>query len=247
MFEEELEEETTEEELQEELQEGQAGEETAPTPRGEEETDPSDEQQEPPQQPMTQELLEAVQNQLFRQMVGNIPNPVTGKPFENPAEFAQWRQQAEAAQRAQQAGITTEQYQQIMQEAAQRVKQSDPEFLRMQAQVRQMQQHQMEETFSRDIAAIKAKYPDEQANSVLELGDDFMQIMSTGQLPAIVAYEAIRAKRNAGRQQPPSMGAVATGGKEEKKYFTPDDIDRMTPAEIEKNLDAINASMRRWK
>jgi hypothetical protein len=30
-------------------------------------------------------------------------------------------------------------------------------------------------------------------------------------------------------------------------FFTPDEVNRMTPAEVEKNREAIRKSMRRWK
>lgn len=205
-------------------------------------TEPSQEQ---PQ--VSPEVIQALQNQLFRQMVGNIPNPETGKPFENPAEFSAWRQKAETAQRARQAGMEPDQYQKITEEAARRIKQTDPEVLGMRAQLEQFQRQQMEETFNRDMAAIKAAYPDEQAKSVMDLGEDFMALMATGQLDAVGAYEAIRRKRNAGRKQPPSMGAVATGGNEPKDYFTKEEVQRMSQAEVKKNLDVINKSMKRWK
>lgn len=199
------------------------------------------------QSQVSPEVIQALQNQLFRQLVGNIPNPETGKPFENPAEFSAWRQKAETAQRARQAGMEPDQYQKIAEEAARRIKQTDPEVLGMRAQLEQFQRRQMEETFSRDMAAIKTAYPDEQAKSVMDLGEDFMALMATGQLDAVGAYEAIRRKRNAGRKQPPSMGAVATGGNEPKDYFTKEEVQRMSQAEVKKNLDVINKSMKRWK
>lgn len=227
-------------------EEGQEGGQSQTEPTGEDGGQGGAEpRQEQPQ--VSPEVIQALQNQLFRQLVGNIPNPETGKPFENPAEFSAWRQKAETAQRARQAGMEPDQYQKIAEEAAQRIKQTDPEVLGMRAQLEQFQRRQMEETFSRDMAAIKAAYPDEQAKSVMDLGEDFMALMATGQLDAVGAYEAIRRKRNAGRKQPPSMGAVATGGSEPKTFYTRDEVARMTPAEVEKNLDAINKSMAKWK
>ena len=252
MFEEEQvhEEETIEEEIQEENQEVHPAEENDQAASEEEPAAmaSTDEQPEHQQsQQMTPEFLQAVQNQMFRQMVGNIPNPETGRPFENPAEFARWREKAEAAQRARQSGMTPEQYQRVMDEATQQVKQSDPEYLRMQAMVQQMQSQRQQEVFAQDLAAIKAAYPDEQAKSVVDLGDDFMQLMATGQLDAVGAYEAVRRKRNAGRKQTPSMGAVSSGSSEPKTYYTREEVARMQPDEVEKNLDAINKSMKRWK
>ncbi len=196
---------------------------------------------------LVQQMQQRIQQNVFRQMVGDIPNPETGRPFQNPAEFAAWRQRAEMHQRAQQAGVDPAQYQRIVDEAAQLVKQSDPELLQMRAQLKEFHQRAQQETFARDLAAIKAAYPDEQAKSVTDLGNDFMAIMATGQLDAVRAYEAIRGKRNATRKQPPSMGPVAAGGSEPKTFYEKDEVARMSPAEIEKNLDAINNSMKHWK
>ena len=79
-------------------EEGQEGGQSQTEPTGEDGGQGGAEpRQEQPQ--VSPEVIQALQNQLFRQMVGNIPNPETGKPFENPAEFSAWRQKAETAQR----------------------------------------------------------------------------------------------------------------------------------------------------
>ncbi len=43
-----------------------------------------------------------------------------------------------------------------------------------------------------------------------------------------------------------SPGSAVGEGSAEPEYFTPEQVDKMTPAEIERNLDKIHKSMRRW-
>ena len=42
------------------------------------------------------------------------------------------------------------------------------------------------------------------------------------------------------------VGSKAGSGTIQNDYFTPEQVDKMTPEEVEKNLDKIHKSMKRW-
>ena len=107
-------------------------------------------------------------------------------------------------------------------------------------------QQQYEAVFAEDLAAIKQLYPDEKAKDIRDLGDEFMAMMASGQVDAVSAYEAIRARKNRTNPKPPSTGGLGSNGGKKPAYFTKEQVDAMSDAEIDKNYDAIRKSMMRW-
>ena len=114
------------------------------------------------------------------------------------------------------------------------------------AQAEIARQQQYEAVFAEDLAAIKQLYPDEKAKDIRDLGDEFMAMMASGQVDAVSAYEAIRARKNRTRPKPPRTGGLGSDGGKKPAYFTKEQVDAMSDAEIDKNYDAIRKSMMRW-
>ena len=85
-----------------------------------------------------------------------------------------------------------------------------------------------------------------QQRDIRDLGDEFMAMMASGQVDAVSAYEAIRARKNRTSPKPPSTGGLGSDGGKKPAYFTKEQVDAMSDAEIDKNYDAIRKSMMRW-
>ena len=71
-------------------------------------------------------------------------------------------------------------------------------------------------------------------------------MMASGQVDAVSAYEAIRARKNRTNPKPPSTGGIGGDGGKKPAFFTKEQVDAMSDAEIDKNYDAIRKSMMRW-
>ena len=110
-------------------------------------------------------------------------------------------------------------------------------------QLRRYQQREMQAVFDGDLKAIRSAYPDERANSVDELGPQFIAMCAAGVSP-LSAYEALRAEKARSVRQPPSMGDVRPAGG--KGFYTRDEVARMSRSEIERNFERIRRSMDRW-
>lgn len=101
-----------------------------------------------------------------------------------------------------------------------------------------------------DLAAVKAAHPEVAADSCRALGTRFFALMATGMLDPVTAYEAVLAyeKRRAGPQAPPAIGAVTGTGGQDKEFYTPEEVDRLSSRQLKdkKTLDRIIRSMTRW-
>lgn len=192
------------------------------------------------QQRRQQEAQEAA----FRQLVGDITNPATGKPFSSPEEWNNWKRSAAIAMQAKQANVSPDVLARVVDRVREDVKKTDPDILRDRQQLEEYRQREAQSIFAADLKAIKKAYPDENAKSVEELGDQFVRLCAAGISP-LSAYEAIRAEKNRGAKQPPSMGDVkpSSGGKD---YFTRDEVKAMSQEEVHKNYDKIRESMKKW-
>ena len=80
-----------------------------------------------------------------------------------------------------------------------------------------------------------------------ELGDEYMIMMATGQVDAVTAYEAVRAKRNRTAPKPPSTGKIHSGAAKQGAFYTKEQVEAMTDRQIEENYDDIRRSMAQWK
>jgi hypothetical protein len=119
----------------------------------------------------------------------------------------------------------------------------------MMRQLEEYRRRDFQRAMADDLAAVKAAYPDEQAADVAELGREFIRLKAAG-VDTLIAYEAVRAARNRQRvTPPPQAGPVTTSAKEDKEYYTSDEVDRMDPREMDDPgvIARILRSMTRWK
>ena len=92
----------------------------------------------------------------------------------------------------------------------------------------------------------ETEYPEKNFSKLIE-SDDFLGFAAGVKLPI---RELVRRfiKMTEKRQPIVSTGSVKNyGATVEKDYFTPAEVDKMSEEEIEKNLENIKKSMRKWK
>lgn len=182
-----------------------------------------------------------MEQELIHELVGDIPNPDTGKPFTSKSEFLGWKQKQAIAQQAQAANMDPDIYAQILEQAREQVKATDPDYIAAQQRIAELQQHENQITLDSDLKAIKKAFPDEKAKSVVELGTDFIRLCANGVDP-VVAYRAVREQKSPAQ---PGMGDVKPTVKD-KGYFTRDEVAVMSQDEIKKHYETIKASMETW-
>lgn len=201
-----------------------------------------------------QRRREAEQRQrqrYFAEFAAGLTDPVTQQPFANEEAWSRWKQNAAIAAQAQKAGVEPEAAQRLVDSMRDTIRQTDPEFRRMaqenQAVRRQQAEAMQQQVFAQDLAAIRKMYPDEKAKNVTELGDEFMAMMATGQVDAVSAYEAVRAKRQRTAPKPPSTGKIQAGAAGQGAYYTREQVEAMSDEQIERNFDDIRRSMATWR
>ena len=103
----------------------------------------------------------------------------------------------------------------------------------------------------KDIASIKAVYPEFSATGLDDLPKDFIHIMATGRVDAVTAYEILAAAKKRGTAAPPpTVGEVNAAVETPKEYYTPQEVDRLTRADFKKDpslLARIQKSMTKWR
>lgn len=121
--------------------------------------------------------------------------------------------------------------------------------------------------YADDLAAFRKAYPDVDEQELLS-DPDFAeyaeaQVMAKVPLAKIYGgYEKLRAKFQKEADQKAEeakdgaaralanaragVGSKAGSGTIQNDYFTPEQVDKMTPEEVEQNLDKIHKSMKRW-
>lgn len=124
---------------------------------------------------------------------------------------------------------------------------NDPELVQMQEEARQAI---FANQSRQDLAAIKAVYPDVKADTVLDLGDRFMNLMATGMFDPVSAYEVVLSEQAKEKSKiPPSTGSFQTGGATPKEYYTKEEADRLTKADYMKDptlFEKVRKSMLKW-
>lgn len=106
-----------------------------------------------------------------------------------------------------------------------------------------------EAQLQKDLNAIKAVYPDISANSPLELGDRFVELMATGAIDALTAYRVVKAEEEAVKKEvPKSMGSVNNASATEKDFYTPEEVDSLPKSAYDdpKIFKTIRKSMLKW-
>lgn len=218
-----------------------AAEQTAAEVTGEKEAEPAAQSNETNARFAEMRRRQELEQELIRELVGDIPNPETGKPFANKREFLGWKQKQAVAQQAQAANMDPKTYEQILEQAREQVKATDPDYIAAQQRIAELQQHENQIALDSDLKSIKKAFPDEKAKNVVELGPDFIRLCANGVDP-VVAYRAVREQK---APTQPGMGDVKPTVKE-KGYFTRDEVAAMSQPEVDKNYDKIRESMNTW-
>lgn len=105
---------------------------------------------------------------------------------------------------------------------------------------------QVKSAMERDLKAIRKI--DKTVKSLDDLGPEFLSLIGSG-VDAETAYYASTAKKQAHEKpKPKDMGAIGSGNKE-KDYYTPDEVDKLTDAQLDdpKIRSVIRKSMLNWK
>lgn len=148
---------------------------------------------------------------------------------------------------AQMQGIELEEYlknQQIEKSKIDELIQNDPRILEAEKLKQQI-------ALENDLKAVKEAYPDVKANSVFELGEKFIELMKTGLVDPVTAYEVqLRFNEKNTKSVPPKIGAVNEKVTVDKEFYTPEEVDRLTEQDYDKDptlFEKVRRSMLKWK
>lgn len=123
---------------------------------------------------------------------------------------------------------------------------SAPNNEEMMNELRDMKGRELEWIFQEDLAKIKKAFPNENVQSIPELGENFLKMRSIG-IDAVVAYASIMQAKNAGKSTPPpSIGPVNAAKPGAREFFSADEVRRMNPQQIAENLKKIEKSQKNW-
>ena len=129
-------------------------------------------------------------------------------------------------------------------QAIQEAIQKDPEFIRNQQELRVLRERESRRVFEEDMATVRKLNPQEKAQTVQELGNDFIRLRANG-IPADVAYKATH-EIQPQVEPPKDTGKVKGSQSAAGAYFTPEQVRAMSQAEVNRNLDKIEQSMKHW-
>lgn len=130
------------------------------------------------------------------------------------------------------------------QKAIQEAIQKDPEYIRNQQELRVLRERESRRMFEEDLATVRKLNPQEKAQTVQELGPDFIRLRAAG-IPADVAYKATH-EIQPQVEPPKDTGKVKGSQSAAGAYFTPEQVRAMSQAEVNRNLDKIEQSMKHW-
>ena len=128
---------------------------------------------------------------------------------------------------------------------------SDPEFIAAQTQLRYYRQELARRQREQDVAELQAKYPADKIDAD-SLGEQYAKLRAAG-VDNLTAYAAVRTvSEMAAAQQPappPDTGAVGTAAEQEKDFYTPEEVDRLTSKQLDdpKIMEKVMKSMTKWK
>lgn len=129
-------------------------------------------------------------------------------------------------------------------QAIQEAIKKDPEFIRNQQELKVLRERESRRVFEEDLATVRKLNPQEKAQTVQELGPDFIRLRANG-IPADVAYKATH-EIQPQVEPPKDTGKVKGTQNAAGAYFTPEQVRAMSQAEVNRNLDKIEQSMKHW-
>ncbi len=103
--------------------------------------------------------------------------------------------------------------------------------------------------FARDLSEINEAFPEAKLKSVNQLGNRFLSLRAAG-VDSLTAYRVVQeARREARLPAPPSTGAVNRVFGREKEYYSPAEVDQLTPAQLDnpRIRKNIMKSMTKWR
>lgn len=109
---------------------------------------------------------------------------------------------------------------------------------------------QFENQARKDLDEIKAKYPELQATSVFDLGDEFIDLRAKGIDPVKAYRLSLMEKEDAQKSVPPTTGSFTKSETEDKEYYSPEEANRFTVDDYMKNpklLEKVTKSMPKWR
>ena len=125
----------------------------------------------------------------------------------------------------------------------------------------ELTEEQKQARVNEEITEFSSQYPDVNVSELFE-NESFMDFAGEylGKVSLSVAYgmyqksasfkqaqnDAITKKATQLANSQASVGALSSAGKAEDGYFTKEQVEKMTQAEVDKNLDKIRESMRKW-
>lgn len=129
-------------------------------------------------------------------------------------------------------------------QAIQEAIKKDPEVIRQQRELQVLRERESRRVFEEDLATVRKLNPQEKAQTVQELGPDFIRLRANG-IPADVAYKATH-EIQPQVEPPKDTGKVKGSQSAAGAYFTPEQVRAMSQAEVNRNLDKIEQSMKHW-
>lgn len=129
-------------------------------------------------------------------------------------------------------------------QAIQEAIQKDPEYIRNQQELRVLRERESRRVFEEDLATVRKLNPQEKAQTVQELGPDFIRLRANG-IPTDVAYKATH-EIQPQVEPPKDTGKVKGSQSAAGAYFTPEQVRAMSQAEVNRNLEKIEQSMKHW-
>lgn len=111
----------------------------------------------------------------------------------------------------------------------------------------QLLEQQAQAQMDADLAEIQKIAPD--VKSIQELGKEYLvfRFNAMGEMGAVEAYQMAKAyKEKMTPKKPPVIGDVSTTEKPQSDYFTREEVEAMSPAEVKANYDKIRESIPKW-
>lgn len=153
---------------------------------------------------------------------------------------------------AQKQSITVDELRSAREAEAKRIREAamnDPEIRKLKEERDALYEMQLDQIRKGDLEKVKKAFPDVSAKDVKELGEQFASLRANG-IDAVVAYAAIKQAEGATKPKtPPSIGSVNNATARVKDFYTPEEVDAFTDADLNDpvKFEAARKSMTKWR
>lgn len=110
-----------------------------------------------------------------------------------------------------------------------------------------LRQRERERVFADDLKTIQGLDP--KVKDLKELGEEFWKLKAAG-VDTVIAFNAVNTKKQSEKVTPPPvMGKVNSSTTAQKDFYTPEEVDRLTEADLDnpKVMETVMKSMPKWK